>query len=40
LVITMTLNQATPNSFYSQYQSALSRRPLRFCGATFVETAA
>ena len=39
LVNTVNLNQSTPNSFYPQYQSALSRTLLRFCGTTFVETA-
>jgi len=39
LVETEILNQSTPNYFYPQYQSALSRTLLRFCGTTFVETA-
>ena len=39
LVDTVNLNHSTPNSFYPQYQSALSRKLLRFCGTTFVETA-
>jgi len=39
LVDTLNLDQSTPNSFCPQYQSALSRALLRFCGTNFVETA-
>jgi len=39
LVNTVNLNQSKPNSFYPEYQSALSRTLVRFCGTTFVETA-
>ena len=39
LVNTVNLNQSTSNSFYPQYQSALSRTIFRCCGTTFVETA-
>ena len=39
LVNTVNLNLSKPNSFYTEYQSALSRTLLRFCGTTFVETA-
>ena len=37
--ITMNLNQAKPNSYYTWCQSTLSRTLLYFCGTTFVETA-
>ena len=36
---TLNLNQAKPATYYPQYQSALSRKLLHFCGTTFVETA-